>query len=360
MKNVLMGLLAVLATGEAMAVTINHCHVAGVSSYPQTVMSQIATQKWFFTHASVGGNIVEGLDTLHAGNPSRYPLQSSGVDTAGSFEGSDYRAANAPASTTAGTVYECARGNPSWQNKVLCFSNSLVRAGWGSNKVHFAVDKFCWIDPDAGSTQYLQSLSGLEQRFTNMHMVYTTIPLTGLQDAENNARNVYNRAVRVYCQTNGKLLYDVADIEAWSPQNVQQTYVSGGQTNQRMYTGYAVDSGSGDWHLNSAGQQRLALGWYAVAATVVNTNVLTAFSFRAVALTNRVVLRWPDPIPCGLSNRTVHVRYSSSTYPTSTTHGTGIYTGTNREFEHEELTSGQTYYYTIWVSHDGVTFIVPP
>ena len=359
MKSVMMALFAILLAGDGLAVTINHSHIAGVTNYPLTVMSQVATQKWLFTHASVGGNIVDGLSTLHAGNSSRYPLSPSGIDTAGSYGGSDYRAENAPASTTAGTVYECARGNPSWQNKVLCFSNSLVRAGWGSNKVHFAMDKFCWIDPDAGSTKYLQTLSGLEQRFTNMNIVYTTIPLTGLQDEENDSRNTYNRAVRTYCLSNGKWLYDVADIEAWSPQNVQQTYVSGVQTNQRMYSGYAVDSGSGDWHLNSAGQQRLALGWYAVAATAVNTNIVKAFSFKAVALTNSVVLRWPDPTQCGLSNRTVHVRCAADAYPTSTTHGIEVYTGMTNVFEHGGLTPGQIYYYTIWGSHDGVTFIEP-
>lgn len=360
MKSVWLGLFTVMAAGEGLAATINHFHVAVASNFPLTVMSQIATQKWVFTHASVGGNIVEGLTTLHSENASRYPLSPSGIGTAGTYGGSDYRAANPPASTTAGTVYECARGNPSWDNKVLCFSNTLVRAGWGANKVHFAMDKFCWIDPDADSTQYLQTLSGLGQRFTNLNIVYTTIPLTGSADGENNLRNTFNRAVRAYCLANGKLLYDVADIEAWSPQNVQQTYVSGTQTNQRMYSGYAVDAGSGDWHLNSVGQRRLALGWYAAAATVVNTNILAAFSFRAVALTNSVVLRWPNPTQCGLSNQAVHVRYALDTYPASTNDGTEVYTGTNRVYEHTGLMSGQTYYYTIWGSHDGITFIAPP
>ncbi len=83
------------------------------------------------------------------------------------------------------------------------------------------------------------------------------------------------------------------------------------------------------------------------------------FTFTAFALTNQVVVRWTDPAQCGASNNTVHVRYSTSDYPTSVTHGTELYTGTNRLFNHSGLTSGQAYYYTIWLSHDGSTFFVP-
>ena len=343
------------------AVTINHAHVAAASRLPPAYSAQIATQKWFFTHASVGGNMVEGMAELHESNPTRYPLQMlSDVGTAGTEGGADYRASAAPASTVAGSLYECQRGNPGWANKLVCFSNSLVRSGWGSNKVHFAMDKFCWIDPDANSTVYCRSMTNLEARFPGVQFVYTTLPLTGLADSENNARNTYNRAIRSFCAAHDKLLFDVADMQAWSPQNVQQTYVAGSQTNQRMYSGYAVSPASEDWHLNQAGRQRLALGWYAVAASAIHTNISQFFTFKAVALTNSIVLRWPNPVLCGLQSSHVLVRGSATTYPSTTNDGEVVYSGSATTFTHGSLTQGQAYYYSIWVSNDGTHFIEPP
>ncbi len=343
------------------AVTIHHEHVAAASSLPPAYSAQIATQKWLFTHASVGGNMVEGMAELHASNPTRYPLQIfSEIGTAGSEGASDYRASAAPATTTAGTIYECSRGNPGWGNKLVCFSNSLVRSGWGANKIHFAMDKFCWIDPDANSTAYCRMMTNLEAQFPSVRLVYATIPLTGLKDSENNARNAFNRSIRSFCAANDKLLFDVADLQAWSPQNIQQTYMSGSQTNQRMYSGYAVSPSGGDWHLNQAGQQRLALGWYAVAASAIHTNSSQFFTFRAVALTNSIVLRWPNPVLCGLQSSQVLVRCSATTYPASTNDGEVVYRGPATTFIHEYLTQGQAYYYSIWVSNDGTHFIEPP
>ncbi len=40
--------------------------------------------------------------------------------------------------------------------------------------------------------------------------------------------------------------------------------LAGSKTYHRLYAGYTDDGG----HLNSAGQQRIGLGWYAVAAVV--------------------------------------------------------------------------------------------
>ena len=85
----------------------------------------------------------------------------------------------------------------------------------------------------------------------------------------------------------------------------------------------------------------------------------SAFSFRATALTNQVVLRWLDPMKAGFSNHTAHVRFDTTTYPEFTNSGTGLYTGTNQVYTHEGLVSGQPYYYTIWCSHDASNFVAP-
>lgn len=97
-----------------------------------------------------------------------------------------------------------------------------------------------------------------------------------------------------------------------------------------------------------------------VVAAYKATGVTNTFSFKAVALTNNIILRWPDPTGCGAETRTVHIRYRTDDYPSATNDGTELYTGTNLTYEHIGLTPGQPYYYTIWVSDDGETFVEPP
>jgi hypothetical protein len=256
---------------RADAIVIDHSSIAGVSSYSQSLMNEIGQQRWLFTHASVGGNIVGGLNSLHATNATRYQLTTESWGTKGSQGSSNYSADNAPSTTVNGTVYEVQRGNPDWSNKVTCFANSLKSTasgggGW-ADKVDIAVDKFCWIDPYANVDTYLNSMSAQESLYPDLKLVYSTMPLTGDTDGENDLRNAFNDAVRAYCSGNDRLLYDIADIEAWSTGGVEQTYVSGGHTYQKMWLGYAVSDG--DWHLNSVGQNQAALGWYATGAQAV-------------------------------------------------------------------------------------------
>jgi hypothetical protein len=86
----------------------------------------------------------------------------------------------------------------------------------------------------------------------------------------------------------------------------------------------------------------------------------TPFTFRATGLTNTVLLRWSDPTQCGMGTRVVHIRARTDQYPAHTSDGSAVYTGTAMTCEHTGLTPGQPYYYTIWVSDDGVTFVEPP
>ena len=84
------------------------------------------------------------------------------------------------------------------------------------------------------------------------------------------------------------------------------------------------------------------------------------FTFNAFALTNNISLRWSDPLYCGMSNNTVHIRYRTDQYPANTSDGSLVYSGTDQVYEHTGLTPGQPCYYTIWLSHDGSNFVDPP
>ena len=83
------------------------------------------------------------------------------------------------------------------------------------------------------------------------------------------------------------------------------------------------------------------------------------FWCRAVPLNNSVLLRWEDPLECGYSSRIVHIRSGSTNYPAATNQGTFVYQGTAQEFLHTNPISKQPNYYTLWLSHDGATFVEP-
>ncbi|HVP13362.1 MAG TPA: hypothetical protein VMV94_19465 [Phycisphaerae bacterium] len=255
-----LSILGPLASTMCPAQTINHSHINGVGSLPQTTMDAIGLQKWLFTHASVGGNMIDGMSALHSANPTRYKLAPSSV----AFLSGQSRAANPPVPTVAGTVYECQRGNPGWQAKITIFQNSVNISGWRAPACPIVMDKFCYIDQDANATQYVNAMTALEAAWPTTIFVYITMPLTTDQDYNNVLRNQYNTAVRQYCQLHGRLLYDIADMEAYDPAGNPVTFTYGGQTYQKLYAGYTSDGG----HLNTVGSQRIATGWYAVAAAI--------------------------------------------------------------------------------------------
>lgn len=240
---------------------IGHANVDLVDKLPQSVMTAVGHQKWFFTHASVGGNMIEGMCALHDADPNRYKLTVTSV----SYNSTTMRAYNPPDPTASGCIYECNRGNPGWSSKFTIFDNSVRLGNWRYSNVDLCMDKLCYIDQDASATQYTTKMSAIEAFSPNTIFIYTTMPLTTSADSDNVLRNQYNQTVRSFCAANKKLLLDIADIEAYDPNNIQQTFQYGGNTYQKLYSGYSTDGG----HLNSTGEQRVAKGWYAVAAATV-------------------------------------------------------------------------------------------
>ena len=89
-------------------------------------------------------------------------------------------------------------------------------------------------------------------------------------------------------------------------------------------------------------------------------NIYKPFHFQAVALTENVYLRWIDPQKIGMESSLVQIRYSTTTFPSSITDGTHLYTGDAQVYDHTGLTQGQPYYYTIFVTNDGDEWFIPP
>ena len=252
-------------------IVVDHRHVDQAESLPQPVVEAIGKQKWFFLHASLGMNCIlrKGIDGLHQGDPARYPLRSQPVDPA---FGREPQSPRAP--TVAGTVYHWPRGQTDAAGKMGLLNRAVRDKGWRSPAVDIVFDKYCFIDFAANAETYLQGLAALEKEYPDTLFIYATMPLlrTDREDRPqfldaNAQTNRYNKSVREHCSKHGKVLFDIADIEAHDPEGREHTYPHDGQPYQTLFAGYAQGNSN---YLNALGSRRVALGWYALAAAIAS------------------------------------------------------------------------------------------
>jgi len=229
-------------------VIVDHTNWDWYNLQPRTVAHEVATRKIFFAHASVGGNLLEGMADLHAADASKYPLVQVSVE------------GTPPADTSPGVIYEYPRGNPRWSAKIRDFS-AYVRDGWHAPAVDLAMNKFCYIDQKANWKAYRKAMLALEKKYPDTRFVYWTMPLTTDSDANAVRRARFNQNLKNWIATqDGKILYDIADIEAWDPGGIRQTFTYRSREYPRLAPGYASDEG----HLNQSGRQRAATALYSL------------------------------------------------------------------------------------------------
>ena len=294
---------------------IGYPEVAALSPLSTAQMVKLQQLSWFFAHASVGGNIVDGLSDLNALSSSPFPLAPVAADD------------TPPAATQPGVVYEFSRGNPGWQAKVDDLVND-VNHGWREPSVNLVLNKLCFIDQDADVNYYLRSQAALEAAYPTTIFVYATMPLTTEADEDNYRRNLYNDALREWVAANNKVLLDIADLEAHDPKGVAQTFMYNGRTCQKLYAGFTTDGG----HLDDptgAGRRQVAKGFYALAVALMNTDrdqdgvrdfdeliagtdplsdaTVLRLSVRATSAAGEVVFSWPSS-----SNRVYQLEYAAS------------------------------------------------
>lgn len=97
------------------------------------------------------------------------------------------------------------------------------------------------------------------------------------------------------------------------------------------------------------------------AATVAafRATVYGNFQLTATALDNRIMLRWTQPTTIGYGTDLAHLRFSTNNYPAATNNGTLAYQGTINYLLHTNLAPGIPHFYSIWLSNDGTSFIIP-
>jgi hypothetical protein len=237
-----------VAAAEEKAIRIGYAECARFT--PQG-SQKAAKLGWYFAHASVGANMVDGLNDLNKKDGGSYTYTTFFCEKA------------APGEIKPGTVYEHNRGNPGWKAKFDQFEDCISK-GWHFPKVDVVMNKLCYIDQFASFKYYVHSMTNLEAGFPETVFVYMTMPLTTAEDGDNGLRNGFNERVRAWTKENGRVLFDIADIEAHDSNGQACTFVRKNKTCQKLCGEYTGDGG----HLNETGRQLVAKGFYALAAAL--------------------------------------------------------------------------------------------
>lgn len=219
-------------------VVVDHTNFSAINSAPIQSVEKAGQLSIFFAHASVGANLLDGLRRLHQQDARRFPIRIA--DASGT----------PPAQTEAGVIYQFNRGNPGWSAKVQGFEG-YIRNGWYGAKTPVVMNKFCFIDENANLNEYIQSMSRLEGEHPDTAFIYVTMPVTRGSDARATKRQAFNDGLRRWASTNGKALFDIADIEAWT---------SNGSQCSGLCPEYTNDNG----HLVPNAQLRAARGLYSL------------------------------------------------------------------------------------------------
>jgi len=222
-------LLALLLVGGAerargQAIVADHGATA-LSTIPDAALGPAAGLRLLVRHASVGGNINSGLDALQSQSAkydrSRWIFQD--------------------------------RGNPGWQAKV---DDLVTQVAAHSSSYDVLTMKFCFIDTDASFTYYQTKMLQLEAAFPGKRFVWWTMPI---ETTSNGPRQAFNDQVRTFARSSGKVLFDIADIEAHNAAGQKATDAGGREV---MWPEWTSDGG----HLSSAGAQRVASAlWWLMA-----------------------------------------------------------------------------------------------
>lgn len=241
--------LALFASSALCAnIIVDHTNWNWYDNQSSSVVNNVSGVKIYFAHASVGSNIMNGFSSLHTADAAKYPLNQVSAG------------ATPPETTPPGTIYHYARGNPGWEAKVTDFA-TYIGNGWHATSVHIVMNKFCYIDQAADWATYRDSMLALEAAYPTTKFVYWTMPLMTSGGSSGALRAQFNQNLRDWIATqDNKILFDIADIEAWSPEGVHQMFTYNEQTYEMLYSGYTDDGG----HLNATGAARMATGLYSL------------------------------------------------------------------------------------------------
>ncbi len=144
---------------------------------------------------------------------------------------------------------------PDWVNNTRAYLNDPQNADVN-------VIMWSWCGQVSGKysgnrllTEYLDPMSRLERDYPHVTFVYMTGHVDHSDDANNKAAN---QVIRDYCKSNGKVLYDFADIESFDPDGVYYPFPNDSCEYFASRTGASL----GNWAQKWQNSHRINVDWY--------------------------------------------------------------------------------------------------
>ena len=247
------------------AIIIDHNSVALFDSIPDTFIGQAAALTSLFLHASVGGTINTGLDCLAGNLETRAYCESISEPRYDRSAWVFQAHANGSCMGKLQDLVDAVPANPGYNvyHQKYCYFEGLDSLG----------DNCCGVPPTPETTAesfdaYVAAMNGLEAANPGAVFVWWTTPY--VQNEGHVCANDWNTRMRAYARENGKVLFDIGDIETCSPDGVP-TLVDGLEAAFPPYCGEETGpschpdfpkEGSGP----DGGNVRLAKAWWVMMA----------------------------------------------------------------------------------------------
>jgi hypothetical protein len=244
-------------TSSSSAVIIDHTST-DLSKVPSEWIDQAKKNLHIaYGHTSHGRQIVSGMTDLVAFKGDLYAFNSTGLG--GVLELRDRPFSGAED-----------LGNPdftAWETATRTF----LDANPDFNVVMWAWCRQVSTATEADINTYLSLMSGLERDYPNVMFVYMTGRLDGTGLDGN--LNIRNEQIRQYCRSNGKVLYDFADIESYDPDGVyygdkhstdacNYDYNNDGTTSQTDGDPAMPTNGDRNWAIDWQDSHAEGVEWY--------------------------------------------------------------------------------------------------
>ncbi len=185
---------ALISTGPAEAnILANHLAVAEFDSIPNTTFQEIRDQfQFFYGHTSHGSQIMTGIGMLANEDATQFAAPS--FHEPGGDLGHN--------------------GSLAWEGQTRAWLGDHPE----TNCVMWSWCGGCSDNTVEGINIYLNAMNQLELDFPDVVFIY----MTGHLDGGGTDGTLYqnNNQIREYCASNGKILFDFADIESWDPAGV--------------------------------------------------------------------------------------------------------------------------------------------
>jgi hypothetical protein len=232
-------------------IIVNHTNF-DPASLSDADIAKAAALDVYFEHASVGQDIVNGIDALGGRYTSDRVSWNSEI-TYPAWSGD-------PAwFDTHDGLADNQRGNPSNFEKISFFQAAVTPTL--SSKIDVASFKFCFIDTPDDASLFNSAKAAMETLQTtcpDVVFVWWTMPIETTSMLQ---RQIYNDSVRAYCSANSQWLLDIADLESHDDSGSPQVDGSG---RELLYSGYTSDGG----HLNPAGAAKMAKAYWKLIAEI--------------------------------------------------------------------------------------------